>query len=446
VISAYRPISYQAYFADLKFCAQWTYNSVEATPSDAKFLAASVTSLNYQVVQVHKFQNPLVEQAGGLTFYIPNQVCSTAPFTSCDHVSGNAVDLSINNPSTPANAAMSIDEIGALDGFCRPPATILSDSNHWVYVGGNGFSAKSCPGVGPGDAQITLVGDDAPINLLVTSPSGLEIGYDPSTGSVVDTFSPGSASYSGAGTEPQVFVISSNATEVGNYSVSGVSYGSGAYTISYSVLNADSTGVDGDDDAVFIENQTGTASNGTTIAPAAFSLQADYSTPSPWTLGAAGSSTGGSTSYSFVTANGTFTVSASSSTVEAMMITTAGQALALESMDVAGETSVTIPHALLVAPYTVRANGSLLPSSTANSGSFSTVTFQMPANGSTITIQGTVPGASSSSGSPTVPWLLVALITVVVVVVIAVTATLLMLRRRAAPPPSTLLPPPPPPG
>jgi hypothetical protein len=441
VLSAYRPITYQAYFADLKFCAQWTYNAVDTTPSDAKFLAASVAHLNYQVVNVHAFQNPLVEQAGNLTFYIPNLVCSTVPFTSCDHVNGRAVDLSINNPSTPQTAAMSVDEIGALDGFCRPAATIVSDANHWVYVGGNGFNAKSCPGVGPGDAEITLVGDDAPINLLVSSPSGQGIGYDPSTGGVIDTFPPGTASYSGPGTEPQVFAISSNATQVGNYSVSGVSYGTGPYTISYEVLDSNGTAVDGQNGAVYTENQTGSASNGTPITLVTFALQSNYSTVSPWTLGVPGSSTGGTTPYTFVSPNGTFSVSANSSTVSSLMLTTAGQALALESTGVAGQTSVTIPHGLLLGPYTVRANGSMIPSTTSNSGSFSTVTFQMPVNGSTVTIQGTSPGSSSSSGNAAFPWLALGLVGTVVVVGVAVGVAIMIRRRHAAPPP----PPPPPP-
>jgi hypothetical protein len=444
VLSAYRPITYQAYFADLKFCAQWTYNAVENTPSDAKFLAASVAHLNYQVVNVHAFQNPLVYQAANLTFYIPNLVCSTAPFTSCDHVNGRAVDLSINNPSTPKTAAMSVDEIGALNGFCRPAATIHNDANHWIYVGGNGFSANSCPGVGPGDAEITLVGDDAPINLFVLSPTGQGIGYDPSSGTDVNTFPPGTATYSGPGTEPQVFDIAANATEAGNYSVSGVATGNGPYTLIYSVLDASATSLSGDAGSVYTENQTGTASNGAILTLVNFPLEPSYSTPSPWTLGVSGPTVAGSTSYSFVTPNGTFAVTASSSTVNATMLTTSGQAIALESSGTAGLTSVTIPHALLLGPYTVRANGSIIPSSTSNSTSSSTVTFQMPNNGSAITIQGTAPGSGSSSsgGTAAFPWLAVALVVVILVVGIAAALTIISRRRRAAPPP---IPPPPPP-
>ena len=448
VLSAYRPITYQAYFADLKFCAQWTYNSVVATPSDAKFLAASVAHLNYQVVNVHAFQNPLVEHAGNLTFYIPNLVCSTAPFTGCDHVSGNAVDLSINNPSTPKTAAMSIDEIGALDGFCRPPGTIVSDANHWVYVGGNGFSAKSCPGVGPGDAQITLVGDDAPINLLVASPSGEEIGYDPSDGGQINTFPPGDANYSGAGTEPQVFVVSSNVTEAGNYSVSGVSYGAGPYTLSYSVLDVDSTAVDGESGAVYAENQTGIASNGMPIPGVEFALAPSYTAPSPWTLGTPGPSDDGSTSYVLQTPNGSFSITTSSATVAALMLATAGGAIALESTGVAGLCSVAIPASLLGGPFTVRANGSELASTTSTSGEISTVTFQMPTNGSTVTIQGTTPAAAVGSTSASIPWTVVALAGVVLIVGVAAAVSIATRHRRSHPPSSPPTPPggaPPPP-
>lgn len=450
VLSAYRPITYQAYFADLKFCAQWTYNSVVTTPSDAKFLAASVAYLNYQIVHVHAFQNPLVKQAANLTFYIPNLVCSTPPFTSCEHVSGNAVDLSIKNPSNPLTAAMSVDEIGALEGFCRPAATIANDANHWIYVGGNGFSPNSCPGVGPGDATITLVGDDAPINLFVIGPSGEAIGYDPESATVINTFPPGSAAYSGLGTEPQVFTIASNVTEPGNYTVDGVATGNGPYTIIYTVQDASGTALDGDNGTIFTENESGTATTGTDLAPVSFPLQLSYSTPNPWTPAIAGASVAGVTTYSLDTPNGTYSLSANSSTVDALTYTALGEAIALQSTGTGGFTSVTIPHSLLLGPFTVRANGSVIPSSATNSDSFSTVTFQTPSNESIITIQGTSPGSgsggsgagSSSAGTPLE--IVVAAVGLVVVAAVVI-GVMLLRRRRGTPPPPPPAPPSPPP-
>jgi hypothetical protein len=429
--SAYRPVVYQAHLADIQHCANAMYHHVQAIPGDVRYIAAAVTALNYQIVQVHQFKNPITHQVGSQLFDIPNRVCATPPFTQCQHVDGLAVDMTLSGP---------MDDIisqsqGWPLGFCRPLPD--DDPVHWVYRQGVSLSN----GAGCSDSpwqDATFVGH-SPIDLLVTSPSGKRIGYDPATSSIVDDYSAGEANYTGPGTEPQTISISANATEPGSYAVSGVGTGNGAYTISYSVGNPDDTAIGDDGGDYYSVNQTGTAINGTAIPPVSFPFLANYSVPSPWSTGVAGASSSGSTTYTVTTTNGTYAPSASSSTVNLLAYYPSWPALDLQTTGVGGSTSVSIPHSMLLGPYTVWTNLSVLPSSTTDSGSLSTVTFQMPSNASYVMILGTSPLPSSGSSS-SVPWIDLAIVGVVVAAAVVIGATFLSRRRSqraSAPPPRT---------
>ena len=349
VVSAYRPITYQAHFADMKHCAQWMYNFVKSTPGDAKFLATAVTALNNQVLGTFGTKNSIAYAAGNLTFNIPNKVCSDPPFTECDHVNGIAVDMDLSSPTTPGPTA---NAIGALFGFCQ---NVKGDAVHWTYVGADFWSTPKCAATVPPDDEIDITGD-SPVNFLVTSPSGQELGVDPSTGTVVNDFPAGAANYSGPGTEPQIFVINSNVTELGNYSVSGIGTGSGPYTITYSVVDPDDTAVDVDGATLYTENVSGTASVGTAITPVLFNLQSSYTPPSPWAQAVPAASTSGFTNFEVLTPNGTFTVAATSSAVDGLLFSSSGQLIALEPTGTGGQTTITIPGGLLSGPFAVRTN------------------------------------------------------------------------------------------
>jgi len=80
----------------------------------------------------------------------------------------------------------------------------------------------------------------SPVNIRVTAPDGLRVGYDPDTGGVINEI-PG-AIYSGLGTEPQVIEIP-NPLE-GTYTVDVYGTGSGLYTITLTSTSTDGTTVD----------------------------------------------------------------------------------------------------------------------------------------------------------------------------------------------------------
>lgn len=67
----------------------------------------------------------------------------------------------------------------------------------------------------------------SPVNILVTNPQGRRVGYDPGTGTVVNEV-PG-ATYSGAGSEPQIVTISNPIA--GNYKIDAYGISSGTFTI-----------------------------------------------------------------------------------------------------------------------------------------------------------------------------------------------------------------------
>jgi len=88
----------------------------------------------------------------------------------------------------------------------------------------NSLSAEySAPLTGMPILQVTA---ESPVNILVTDPNGLRVGYDPLLGSINEV--PG-ATYSGQVTEPQVITIPSPIE--GTYTVDAFGTGTGVYTI-----------------------------------------------------------------------------------------------------------------------------------------------------------------------------------------------------------------------
>jgi hypothetical protein len=469
ITSAYRPISYQAHFWDIQRCAMQMYQTVKSTPAYGTYLSGYVAGMNNLVLSTFGPSNTVTYTAGNLTFKLSKAVCGP-PFTECTHTNGLAVDMNIE----PVSSIGTADAIGALFGLCRPIP--VKDPVHWEYINASPWGSPKCSlaGANPGNGSYDIdveanetPSNDSPlvaaasgvgetnssVNLLVTSPSGQQIGFNASTNSTVDDFGPGMASYSGAGTEPQVIDIAGNSTEPGNYSISGIGNGTGAYTISYEVIDADDTAVGEDGAILSAASQNGTARPGDPITPVKFPLEYDYAPASPWITGTATNSGSGSTTYIVTTPNGTFDLSASSATVDGLMYSPTGQVIALRPVGVAGDTSVTFPSALLVGPYTVEANGSILASSTVNATSDSTISFQMPTNDTVVTIDGFIPVSGAPASPSPFPWLLLLAIGVVVAAIVAVGVAVVLRRRRArppplmpfAPPPFMPLPPPPPP-
>jgi len=92
---------------------------------------------------------------------------------------------------------------------------------------------------------------ESPVNILVTAPDGLRVGYDSVTGSTVNEIE--GATYSGAGTEPQAIIIPSALPGV--YIVDRFGTGTGTYTITIESRAEDGSITD-------IQTWTGTASPG----------------------------------------------------------------------------------------------------------------------------------------------------------------------------------------
>jgi len=80
---------------------------------------------------------------------------------------------------------------------------------------------------------------ECPVNIMVTSPNGSKIGFDSSTGSLVNQIS--GAFYSGNGSDPQIILLPS--ASPGNYSVQVFGTGSGNYQVTMKSVAPDSTSV-----------------------------------------------------------------------------------------------------------------------------------------------------------------------------------------------------------
>jgi len=84
-------------------------------------------------------------------------------------------------------------------------------------------------------AVVALFTLASPANLLVTAPDGLRVGYDPSTGTVVNEIE--GATYSGPGTEPQMITIPYPLPGV--YIVDIIGTGMGTYTLTMEFVAPD---------------------------------------------------------------------------------------------------------------------------------------------------------------------------------------------------------------
>jgi len=97
---------------------------------------------------------------------------------------------------------------------------------------------------------ILQVTAESPVNILVTDPNGLRVGYDPVLGSLNEI--PG-ATYSGPGTEPQMITIPSPLS--GLYIIDRFGTGTGTYTITIEFIAEDGSITDS-------ETWTGTTAPG----------------------------------------------------------------------------------------------------------------------------------------------------------------------------------------
>jgi len=96
------------------------------------------------------------------------------------------------------------------------------------------------------DAVISVVGPffvitaDSPVDILVTAPNGLRVGYNPETGTSINEIP--RALYSGQGSEPQIVQIPNSL--VGFYLIDIFGTGTGTYTITMESLASDGSTID----------------------------------------------------------------------------------------------------------------------------------------------------------------------------------------------------------
>lgn len=428
VNSAYRPLLYQAHFADLRICALAMRDTLSGKPYLGPFFAESVASVNAEVYNHHIKGDTY--QVAGLTLEVPF-VCYKEPIINCPHVDERAADLSVNPNETR------VDWIGSLFGMCRPYLFAKTpDPPHWEYRGPDVFADPKCSAAGRlGYVDLSISGN-SPVNILLTDSAGSRIGYDPVAGEAVNDFG-SSASYSGPGTQPQLIEVEGYDVIVGAYSVTGMGTGAGPYAINYSVTNDGGYVLDGGSVA-------GVASLNASTARLDFTVRDDYSAPPLWKAGTAGIPSGGRTPFSVSVGNRSETVTASGGTFGGLLFAEDEKVLALKDDGAGGATAITLPKGLMGGDFTVRLDGAQVTPTRTEDASGVTLTFDRPVGASFITVEGTqagVPGAPTATapgaGGDLLLFMIVGALAAVGV------AAAIMMRRRTAPPAA---PPPPGPG
>jgi hypothetical protein len=416
--SAYRALLYQAHFADLYLCALQIHDTLKSRPELIGAFRDSVAAIDAEidghVISAYSWAN-----VTGLPIRLIF-TCYRAPLEGCPHVNERAADITF----VPNNTKL--DWIASLYGMCRPYLFRKSpDIPHWEFFGPNPFSNSDKCFINSfaGDISLSISGN-SPINLLLTTPDGRRIGYDAVNHTEVNDFGD-AAMYSGAGTEPQQILVQAGDAAIGDYSVTGVGTGAGPYTVSSAVIGGDGIELDG-------ATVTGTAAAGAAIAPLHFAIPHTYAAPNPFTAATKVSSSGTSASYSVPRGGASATVTASGGTFTGLAYDSESGVIAIGDDGAGGSTQVTIPAGLLDGPYLVRVDGTAVAATRTNASGGATLSFDRPAGGSFITIEGTpiAAGPAPSGGGPSASGDST-LLYVVAVAIAAAAAVGFVLWRRA---------------
>ena len=207
-ISGYRSKSYQAHLREIFEHA----NTLKLTPGINVISTAPLqfettsTTLGCQAV-VDELNQEILNHWPN-TF--PPKVAKNSP-----HSSGRAVDWCIGGLTQSQ-----ITQLATVSGLYRP---LADEPCHFTPLAPN--------------ADLLFTGN-SPINILVTDPLGWKIGFDPLSGSSVNDIGT-NATYSGAGSTPQVIQILASSVVPGQYTVSGVGTGTGAYSIDVQITCED---------------------------------------------------------------------------------------------------------------------------------------------------------------------------------------------------------------
>lgn len=219
--SGYRPTEYQAHLYELRtnFVELSQLNGIVAyldgrRPQLATTPGTAACQSVVDAVNAEIRQHLLVARTDGTP-------AVSAPGNSL-HELGRAVDLTVGG--LPAN--VSADRLARNCGLYRP--YVANDPVHYELTG-------ETP-----RRQLTFTGH-SPINILVVDPVGRKIGFDANLGTAVNQIG-AYATYTGAGSSPQVVQILPNEVRAGEYAVSGVGTGDGPYTVRVQILSEDGAG------------------------------------------------------------------------------------------------------------------------------------------------------------------------------------------------------------
>ncbi|HEX9710051.1 MAG TPA: hypothetical protein VGB42_08825 [Candidatus Thermoplasmatota archaeon] len=393
--SAYRPLLYQAHFADMRHCALELLLLVTEHPEVADLVAPTALQL-VQEMNSHRLKHQPYN-ASGLTFPVPF-VCKNLPLTNCPHVNERAADMSIS----PDNRT--IDFIGALYGLCRPYVHASTpDKPHWDTVGPNPYGVAKCHELATGHSHGSVnVQGNSPVDLLLADSAGMRVGFDPDSGEAVNDFGPEGASYSGPGTEPQVIQIHSGSLLVGAYTVTGVGTGAGSYSITAEVVSEYGN-------TLSQASVQGQAMAGEPIEGLSVDVAADYAPPSAILQTTRTAGPGGSTHYTVDKGTGAQTVAVSGGGITDLVVGADVDAIGMTTDGSGGTATVEVPSALIGGDLTVHADGVVLTASRTATASGASVTFDVPPGTFLVTLGGSAPaaGAPSPAGGGDFPWMLV---------------------------------------
>ncbi len=380
--SAYRPVLYQAHFADLYLCALQIHDTLKNRPELTDAFRPSIDAINAEI-DTHDIKFKWANVTGLAIRLI--FICWEPPLTQCGHVDERAADITF----TPNNTKL--DWIASLYGMCRPYLFAKTpDLPHWEFFGPNPFSVSQKCLINSFAGTVSLsISGNSPINLLLTAPDGRRVGYDVANHTEVNDFGDG-AIYSGAGTEPQYIQVQTSEAAAGDYAVTGVGTGTGPYTVTSSVVGGD--GVE-----IAASSIAGTAASGSPITPLHFAVPQTFAGPDPFTPATKVSSSGTSSSYAVPRGGASATVTASGGAFTGLAYDSESGVIAIGDDGAGGPTQVVIPAGLLEGPYTVSVDGAVVNATRTEAGGTVTLAFDRPSGGSWITVAGVAPAAAAGT-------------------------------------------------
>lgn len=399
--SAFRPLLYQAHFADLRECGLTLIKALQTwghEPELVTAIAKGVTALKAEVAH-HGIKSEITTLAGQ-SVPVPF-VCYRDPLEACPHVDGKAIDASFRPDD-------GIDWVGAIQGWCRRYLPV--DPPHWEEIS----QGRCGQGFGPGRADINIT-VESPVAVMLTDAYGQRIGQDPSAGAAVNDLGEG-AFYTGAESEPQRLFAPGAVLAGDEVEIALTATGDGPYKVRLGFLSED--GIESSE--VVLE---GVARLGEPIAPTRHTFQP--STDEPLHPEAIETTPEDGWERSFETTIGAdrYVVSVNSASPEAIFVNPNRRAVGLRLPDgPGGEASVRAPSAIIDKPVRVLVDGRDVPSSVEVVNGFATVRFAVPPGRHVVEIRGQ--DAGTPGGLPILP-ILVALLAIGLLI-----ALLLILRRR----------------